>query len=120
MEPFTDVETLLRYKAKAVLRQRARSLRNTLPAEALTQRSAAICKAVLVLPEIAKAGTVALFYPIEQRREVDLRPLDAMLRDQKKRLAYPAIDRATRVMTFRFVDELKDLEERGNVFREPP
>lgn len=120
MEPSTDVETLLRYKAKAVLRQRARTLRNTIPAEAIAQRSAAIVRALTDLPEIASARTVALFYPMERRHEVDLRALDATLRARGVRLAYPAIDPATRVMTFRATSALSELEERGMMFREPP
>jgi 5-formyltetrahydrofolate cyclo-ligase len=119
MEPFTDVETLLRYKAKAILRQRARQLRNTVPAEAIAQRSATIVRTLGELPEIAQAGTVALFYPIERRHEVDLRALDAMLRARGAVVVYPAIDLDTRVMTFRIVDALAELEERGMGFREP-
>lgn len=119
MEPVQDVETLLRYKAKAILRQRARQLRNTIPPEAIAQRSAAIVRTLDALPELAQAGTVALFYPIEQRHEVDLRPLDALLRSRRVRVVYPAIEPETRVMTFRFADALDDLEERGMGFREP-
>lgn len=120
MEPFTDVETLLRYKAKTVLRQRARALRNTVPAEAIAQRSAAIVRAFSEQPEVEKARSVALFYPIERRHEVDLRALDAALRARGVAVAYPEIDPATRVMTFRFVPSLAILDERGMNFREPP
>lgn len=119
MEPSTDVETLLRYKAKAVLRQRARTLRNTVPAEAIAQRSAVIVRRLAELPEIAQAQVVALFYPMERRHEVDLRALDATLRGRGARLVYPAIDPQTRVMTFRSAGALSDLEERGMMFREP-
>lgn len=119
MEPSTDVETLLRYKAKAVLRQRARTLRNTVPAEAIAQRSAVIARRLAELPEIAQAQVVALFYPMERRHEVDLRALDATLRGRGARLVYPAIDPQTRVMTFRSAGALSDLEERGMMFREP-
>jgi len=119
MEPFTDVETLLRYKAKAILRQRARALRNTVPAEAIAQRSSAIVARLEGLPEISQASTVALFYPMERRHEVDLRAIDATLRARGVRVAYPAIDPATRAMTFRFVSAIDDLEERGLGFREP-
>lgn len=120
MEPFTDVETLLRYKAKAVLRQRARNLRNTMPAEAIAQRSAAIVERLAALQEIGDATTVALFYPMEQRHEVDLRDLDASLRMRRKRIAYPTIDPETRVMTFRFTSKLAEVQARGMMFSEPP
>ncbi len=59
MEASTDVETLLRYKAKAVLRQRARNLRGTIPTEAIAQRSAAIIERLSALPEIRDARSVA-------------------------------------------------------------
>lgn len=120
MEPVTDVEALLRHKAKAVLRQRASTLRKTLPAEAIAKRSALIVEHVAALPEIEAARSVALFYPMERRHEVDLRDLDASLRMRKKRIAYPTIDPATRVMTFRFTGKLAEVEERGMMFAEPP
>lgn len=118
-EASADVETLLRYKAKAVLRQRARTLRNTLPAEAIAQRSTTIVRALEALPEVTNAKAVALFYPIERRHEVDLRALDATLRGRGVRVAYPTIDAETKAMTFRSTDSLSELEERGMMFREP-
>jgi 5-formyltetrahydrofolate cyclo-ligase len=120
MEPFTDVEALLRHKAKAVLRQRASTLRKTLPAEAIAKRSALIVEHIAALPEIEAATSVALFYPMEQRHEIDLRDLDASLRARKKRIAYPTIDPTTRVMTFRFTAKLSEVEIRGMMFAEPP
>jgi 5-formyltetrahydrofolate cyclo-ligase len=120
MEPDTDVEALLRYKAKAVLRQRARTLRNTLPADAIAKRSSAIVEKLAALPEIEAAGSVALFYPMERRHEVDLRDLDASLRMRRKRIAYPTIEPQTRVMTFRFTGKLAEVVERGQMFAEPP
>jgi 5-formyltetrahydrofolate cyclo-ligase len=120
MEPFTDVETLLRYKAKAVLRSRARTLRNTLPAEAIAQRSAAIVRMLEKLPELLDASSVALFYPIEMRHEVDLRVLDSQLRARGARVAYPVAVPETREMTFRLTSSLADLQERGQIYREPP
>lgn len=119
IEASADVETLLRYKAKAVLRQRARTLRNTLPAEAIAQRSTTIVRTLATLSEMTDAKTVALFYPIERRHEVDLRALDATLRGRGARVAYPTIDPETKAMTFRFTAALAELEERGMMFREP-
>lgn len=119
MEPFTDVETLLRYKAKAVLRQRARTLRNTIPIEAIAQRSATIVKTLLGLPEVSGAKSVALFYPMERRHEVDLRPLDAELRARGVRIAYPVVDMESKSMVLRFTGSLRDVQDRGNVAPEP-
>jgi 5-formyltetrahydrofolate cyclo-ligase len=117
IDPVAELE--LRYRAKAALRQRARALRNTLPRSAVMERSARIAARLEGLPAFASARAVALFWPIERRNEVNLTPLDAGLRAQGKRVAYPAIDPETRVMTFRFVDDPAQLVERGLGFREP-
>ncbi len=113
------LERELRYRAKGVLRQRARALRNSLPREVVAERSRRITSRLAELPAVAAAATVALFWPIEGRNEVDLRGLDATLRARGARLAYPSIDAETRVMTFRFVDDPLLLAERGLGFREP-
>ena len=117
IDPAVEVE--LRYRAKAALRQRARALRNSIPRAAIVERSARIAARVEALSCVAAARTVALFWPIDSRNEVSLVSLDAHLRAQHKRVAYPAIDGETRVMTFRFVDDPAALEERGLGFREP-
>lgn len=119
MEIDADAETALRRQAKAVLRKRARALRNTIPESAIQERSQRIVAALLKMPEIAGARTVALFYPIEGRNEVDLRPLDAELRAKGAKIAYPTIDQESRVMSFRFVTETEAMQERGFGFREP-
>ena len=119
MEIDAEAETVLRIRAKAVLRQRARALRNTIPEGAIKERSQRIVAALLKLPAIEAAARVALFYPIEGRNEVDLRALDAALREKGARVAYPTIDQESRVMSFRLVSETEAMEERGFGFREP-
>lgn len=114
-----STETELRYRAKAALRQRARALRNTIPHEAILERSRRLVDLLAALPEALRATRVALFYPIEGRNEVDLRPLDARLREKGVEVAYPTIDPETRVMSFRFVRDIEAMEERGFGFREP-
>jgi 5-formyltetrahydrofolate cyclo-ligase len=113
------LERELRYRAKAALRQRARALRNSIPRDAVAERSRRIVSRIEALPCVAAAGAVALFWPIDGRNEVDLRGLDVALRARGTRLAYPSIDPETRVMTFRFVDDPELLAERGLGFREP-
>jgi 5-formyltetrahydrofolate cyclo-ligase len=120
MEIDANLEVVLRYRAKSVLRKRARGLRGSLPREAVIDRSARIAARLEALPAFAAAKTVALFWPIEGRNEIDLTPLDARLREAGRRVAYPWIDAETRVMTFRFVDDPAQLVERGLGFREPP
>ncbi len=112
-------EEYLRRKVKAELRKRMRAVRNTAPAAACEERSLKIRTSLLASEEIARATTVALFWPIEGRNEVDLRPLDAELRARKIRVAYPSIDEETRDMTFRFVDDPSEMDEHGFGFREP-
>jgi 5-formyltetrahydrofolate cyclo-ligase len=108
-------EDMLRRRVKAEMRKRIRGLRATTPLAACQARSAAIVQRLL--PHMN--GTVALFWPIEEKHEIDLRPLDAMLRG-KHVIAYPSIDPDTREMTFRRVDDTAQLEERGLGFSEPP
>ena len=113
-------EDYIRRKVKAELRKRMRGLRKTTPADACNARSARIVSTLEAHPAIVAARTVALFWPIEERHEVDLRPLDASLRARGVKVAYPAIDGETGAMTFRVVDAVASLEEAGFGFREPP
>lgn len=112
-------EETLRHRVKAELRKRMRGLRQAMPATSCTERSSRIVTALEAMPEIATAKAVALFWPIVDRHEVDVRTLDASLRARKVRVAYPSIDPETRDMTFRWA-EASHLDERGLGFREPP
>jgi 5-formyltetrahydrofolate cyclo-ligase len=114
-----DDELELRWRAKAVLRKRARALRGTMPAAGLAQRCERIVETLRGLDAVRSAASVALFWPIEGRNEVDLRPLDPILRADGKRVAYPSIDPETRVMTFRTVADPSAMEERGLGFLDP-
>lgn len=111
---------MLRHRVKAELRKRMRGLRNAVPASACAERSARIVERVAALEPIARAGAVALFWPIEERHEVDLRALDERLRARGARVAYPAVDPETRTMSLRFVDHPDQMGEQGFGFREPP
>lgn len=115
----SSAEDLLRRRVKAELRKRMRGLRHTTPASACAERSARIVELLVAMPELASARAVALFWPIVEKHEVDLRPLDVALRARGVEIAYPSIDAETGIMTFRFVDDIAALEERGYGFREP-
>jgi 5-formyltetrahydrofolate cyclo-ligase len=115
-----ELEKILRVRAKAALRKRARALRLTIPESAIAERSTKLRATLEALPEFALARSVALFHPIVDRHEVDLRPLDTLLRARGARVAYPSIDPESRVMTFRFASDPSALEERGLGFEEPP
>lgn len=120
MNERNENDAVLLRKVKIELRKRMRALRNTAPLSACQARSQKIIERLLGEPELAAAKHVALFYPIEERHEVDLRALDTALRARGVSVYYPSIDADTRVMTFRVVGELEaELEERGLGFREP-
>ena len=112
-------DEFIRLKVKAELRKRLRGVRKTTPAEACAERSRALVARLEQHPAVASAKSIALFWPIEARHEVDLRPLDATLRARGVRIAYPTIDADTNVMTFRFVDDVTLLDEKGFGFHEP-
>ncbi len=121
-------EDVIRRRVKAEIRKRMRGLRKTTPASACAERSRLLVLALEKHPDVLRARSVALFWPIEDKHEVDLRPLDAQLRARGVKLYYPAIDRqddnpdpeAYPVMTFRRVDDPALLAEAGNGFAEPP
>jgi 5-formyltetrahydrofolate cyclo-ligase len=111
-----EAEIVLR--AKAELRKRLRGLRNTHPAAALSKRSARIVETLDKLEVMTSAKTVALFWPIEARHEVDLRDLDVRLRARGIAIAYPSIEESGE-MTFR-VSTVADLTEDPLGFRGAP
>jgi 5-formyltetrahydrofolate cyclo-ligase len=103
-------EEMLRARVKAELRKRMRGLRRAMPASACAERSARIVDRLATLEPLSRARTVALFQPMEDRHEVDLRPLGARLLERGVRVAYPAAEPETRALTFRFVARPEDLE----------
>jgi 5-formyltetrahydrofolate cyclo-ligase len=115
----SSAEDLLRRRVKAELRKRMRGLRKALPASACAERSARIVERLTALEPMAGARSVALFWPIEERHEVDLRALDARLRARGARVAYPAVDPETHAMTFRFVVDPEAMRIEGLGVREP-
>lgn len=112
-------EDMIRVRVKAELRKRLRGVRKTAPIEACAERSAKIVAALEAHPAVIAARSVALFWPMIERHEVDLRPLDASLRARGVRIAYPQIDPETDDMVFRFVDDVASLAEAGYGFAEP-
>jgi 5-formyltetrahydrofolate cyclo-ligase len=113
-----DVESALRRQAKAAIRKRARAMRNTIPEGARQARSAQIVERVVASAAFERARAVALFCPMVDRGEVDVRPLDEAARRMGKTVAYPFLENDAE-MTLRMAD-LASLEERGHGFAEPP
>ncbi|MDP9150905.1 MAG: 5-formyltetrahydrofolate cyclo-ligase [Myxococcota bacterium] len=115
----SSAEDTLRRRVKMELRKRMRALRKALPGTACAERSARIVDRLLGLDAIRGARSIALFWPIEERHEVDLRGLDAVLRERGARVAYPAVDPETHAMTFRFVALPDTMQPQGLAFLEP-
>jgi 5-formyltetrahydrofolate cyclo-ligase len=111
-------EDMLRRRVKAELRKRLRGLRKTMPEAACAERSRLIVDALAAQPSVARARRVALFWPMVERHEVDLRPLDAALRAKGVHVAYPAIGEDGD-MVFRDVADPLRMVERGHMFAEP-
>jgi 5-formyltetrahydrofolate cyclo-ligase len=88
-----------------------RGVRKALPEKAVAARTALIVQRLEAIAPIAQARAVALFWPMDGRHEVDLRPLDARLRERGARVAYPRVDEVPGEMTFRFVEDLSAMQE---------
>ena len=121
--PF-DPEAVLELssRAKRELRKAAKAMRNSVPRTALVARSEALVEKLRELPEMVRAKRVALFYPIEAQREIDLRAFDAALRARGVGVFYPVVtgQKEDREMAFADPRSLDALEDRGHGFKEPP
>ncbi len=117
-----EVLQQLTLQAKQALRRKLRALRAAIPAARADQRSQVIVERLQSLPWVQSARRVALFAPLLERREVDLRPLDTWLRQRGCALYYPFMEPAGDGLRtgFRLVDNFGELEERGRRFPEPP
>ena len=110
-------------RAKRQLRRRAKDVRASFPRAGLSKRSELLVTRLIELPELADARALALFYPLLERGEVDLRPFDAHLRERGISVYYPFMTpRETGGYStgFRLTQSLAELEERGLGFLEPP
>jgi 5-formyltetrahydrofolate cyclo-ligase len=122
MPPFEATQvTALAEAAKVELRKRMRALRSAHPTDALAVRSAALVARARSLERWQAARGVALFYPMTDRKEVDLRELDALARAAGKRVYYPFLERRGEALVsgLRLTESLAELEPRGSRFFEP-
>jgi 5-formyltetrahydrofolate cyclo-ligase len=115
-DPSTEV--FLRRQAKAELRKRRRAMRNSVPESARRARAEKIVAQVSSDPVFEAARAVALFWPMLDRNEVDVRPLDGAARDRGKVVAYPSLRDYPDMKLL--VAAPSELEERGHGFAEPP
>ncbi|MEO8900128.1 MAG: 5-formyltetrahydrofolate cyclo-ligase [Polyangiaceae bacterium] len=123
MELF-DAETLadLKFRAKKQLRTRMRGLRGAYPEAVLAHASERIVQRVRELPQYQAAAGVGLFWPMADRREVDVRPLAEAALGANKRLYFPYLTPKPGGFStgFRQVLSVSELAERGQRFFEPP
>jgi 5-formyltetrahydrofolate cyclo-ligase len=105
-------------QAKAELRRRMRTLRSSIPPDARAARSEKIVARVATSTLFDRAAVVGLFWPLIDRGEVDVRPLDAIARSRGKMVAYPFYE-AMGEMTLRLAAP-EMLCSRGHGFSEPP
>lgn len=109
-------------KAKKQLRARMKALRAALPEAQRRAKSAEIVHRVAEHSAFSNARRVGLFWPIAERGEVDVRPLDAAARMTGKFVYYPFMDSSGDVFKtgFRPVKSPDELGRRGRAFKEPP
>jgi 5-formyltetrahydrofolate cyclo-ligase len=113
-------ETVLRWTVKRELRKRMRGVRNTLPATAVAQRSREIIARIEGSDLYQQARSVGLFWPIEGRNEVDLRPLLDRARGEGKLVALPATTEEGAEICLRSLEGPGQLDLGPLGFEEPP
>jgi 5-formyltetrahydrofolate cyclo-ligase len=99
-----------------------RALRTAHPAEALERRGKRLVARALQMPEFQAARSVALFFPMLERKEIDLREVDREARLQGKRVYYPFLEPRGEALVsgFRLALGMDELIDRGQRFFEPP
>jgi 5-formyltetrahydrofolate cyclo-ligase len=119
----TDQLTQLTHAAKRALRQKLRALRQALPEAASAARSQRIVERLFQHPRLMAARGVALFWPMLDRREIDLRPLDRQLRGRGVAVYYPFMERTGDkdfATGFRYTMASDELAVGAQGFAEPP
>jgi 5-formyltetrahydrofolate cyclo-ligase len=119
--PLPGPDAELRRHAKRELGRRMKALRSALPKSAIADRSARLVARLGALPAFDRARAIALFWPMVEKNEVDVRGLDVAARALGKIVYYPFMDPTDDGFRtgFRRVDDVAELEERGRGFVEP-
>jgi 5-formyltetrahydrofolate cyclo-ligase len=109
-------------RVKKQLRSRMRALLGALPASAVGARSARINERLLELEALSSARGVALFWPMEDSGEVDLRALDEVLERRGVARYYPFMDPTPTGFStgFRRIERASELARGERRFYEPP
>jgi 5-formyltetrahydrofolate cyclo-ligase len=115
----SSAEDLLRHRVKSELRKRMRGVRRNLPPQAWTERSERLAERLGGVAAFSRARAVALFWPMEERREVDLRPVFRSLRGRGVRVAFPRAVPETGNLQFAFVEDEGRMVDGFSGLREP-
>lgn len=109
-------------RVKKQLRSRMRALLRALPASAVAARSGRIIERLQALEVFQSARGVALFWPMDQSGEVDLRALDGLLEQRGVARYYPFMDATETGFTtgFRRIGLSSELARGERRFYEPP
>jgi len=99
-----------------------RALRQALPIASVEQRSQRLIERLESLDELHGAASVGMYWPMQKRGEVDVRPLDAWLRERGRQVFYPFMSEIPGGLRtgFRLVSDPGELAHRGRPFVEPP
>ncbi len=88
---------------KADLRGRFRAIRAGFSEAQYAARSAKVVAQIKTLPELQRAETVHLYWPLLRSREIDIRPLIAWLQASGKQIVLPVVDSFTGTPRLRHV-----------------
>ncbi len=103
----TDVQYLDTCISKQQLRAHYRKVRNSVSREDKELFDLAIRASLLENEFVKRAKTVLLFYPIKS--EPDIRELVKSLRELGKKVAFPISNSGDCTLTFRYVDDIRDM-----------
>lgn len=120
LDPKLQAELVSR--AKKQIRARMKAIRGGHPSSALKERSRAVVERLLVHPSVVGARSVASFWPMLERGEVDLRALDENLRQRGVSLYYPFMEPLSGggySTGFRRTASQEELADLGRGFFEP-
>jgi 5-formyltetrahydrofolate cyclo-ligase len=119
LEPALLAEVTAR--AKKQIRARMRHLRKSHPGRVLAQKSENLAQRLI--GQLTDEESVALFWPLIDRGEVDIRPVDAALRARGCQVYYPFMDPQPDGgyrTGFRLTRTSAELADLGQGFWEPP
>lgn len=99
------------HQEKQQLREQFFKARKALSGQAYQQKSERIIDALVKQPEFLQASSLHCYVAMEERREVNTKPLIEKLLKTPKRLAVPVVDFQTQTLNSFYIDQLQDLQK---------